>query len=100
MEKDAAILELIAWLKERAGDAFRIVDNWEADRRAIGFASSNASSQLAYVLSLGPDRFHVTLETAPLSNSSLPFEQVGQYEAINREQVLAILTQHLRLTPR
>jgi hypothetical protein len=87
-------------LRERTGDAFQIVDHWEADRRAIGLAACDDASQLAHVLSLGLGHFHVSLETAPLQGSSLLYEEIGRYDAINREQILAILTQHLGLAER
>ncbi len=95
MDKDVPILELLTWLRERTGDAFQIVDHWEADRRAIGLAACANASQIAYVLSLGLGLFRVSLETAPLQGSSLPYEEIARYDAMSREQVLAILTQHL-----
>jgi hypothetical protein len=35
MEKDAAIVDLLAWLRGRVGDGFRLADHWEGDPCAI-----------------------------------------------------------------
>jgi hypothetical protein len=97
MEKDATVMELLDWLRERLGNAFTVTDNWEPDLCAIGISAPDDPAQLVYILTWGrpAGRYAVELETAPPEGSDLPFQTVGRFDLISREELLGIVTKHL-----
>jgi hypothetical protein len=100
MEKDMAIKELLRWLHQQLGNRFAVTDHWEDDLCAIGISSPEDPPQLVYILSFGqPARQHkVELESAPFPGSDLPFRTVGRFELVRRENLLAIIKDHLQLS--
>ncbi len=97
-DKDAEILEVLSWLKDRLGPRFRLMDHWGADRSAIGIAAISDPTQLVYIASLGqPARYSVELESAPTPGSDLPYSTVGQFNGVDREELARLVAQHLAL---
>jgi len=77
MEKDATIAELLSWLRQRLGNKLVVTDHWDADLCAVGISA--------------PD------ESAPLPGSDAPYQTVGQFQAVTREDLLQIVEDHLRI---
>ena len=100
MEKDATITELLSWLRQQLGDKFVVNEHWEADLCAVGISAPNDPAQLVYILSWGRPAGHydVELESAPLPRSDAPYQAVGKFQAVPREEVLPIIEGHLRLS--
>lgn len=100
MEKDATITELLDYLRERLGNAFAISDRWEADLCAIGISAPTDAAQLVYILTWGrPSGYYaVVLETAPPTGSELPYEDIGEFDLVSRDELLGIVKKHLRIS--
>jgi hypothetical protein len=100
MEKDATITELLDWLRERLGNAFAITDHWEADRCAIGISAPADPAQLVYILTWGRPSGYcaVELEAAPPPGSEMPYEDIGKFDLVSRDELLGIVRKHLRIS--
>jgi hypothetical protein len=100
MEKDAAIIELLDWLRERLGNSFTVTDHWQVDQCAVGISTLTDPAQLVYVLSYGgPEgRYSVHLESAPQHGSEMPYQTVGKFDSVSREELLGIVTNHLGIS--
>jgi hypothetical protein len=99
MEKDATIAELLSWLRQRLGNKLVVTDHWDADLCAVGISAPDESAQLVYISSWGRPVGHygVELESAPLPGSDAPYQTVGQFQAVTREDLLQIVEDHLRI---
>ena len=99
MEKDPQIIDLLNWLHERLGDQFAITDHWEGDLRAIGISASEDPTQLVYILSheCPTGSYALQLESAPRPGSKMAYQDAGKFDSVSREELLAIVTQHLRI---
>jgi len=97
MEKDADITQLLAWLRQRLGNGFVVADHWNIDLRATGLSATNDPSQLVYVSGLGPDRYFLELESAPLPGSNVPYRVLDRYDSVSRDELLDIVCHHLRV---
>jgi hypothetical protein len=55
---------------------------------------------LVYVLSYGgPEgRYSVHLESAPQHGSEMPYQTVGKFDSVSREELLGIVTNHLGIS--
>jgi len=100
MEKDTTITELLSWLRKRLGNKFVVTNHWDADLCAVGISAHNDPAQLVYILSWGrpPGHYGVELESAPLPGSAAPYQTVGKFQAVPREELLRIILDHLRLS--
>jgi hypothetical protein len=100
MEKDATVTELLSWLRQRLGNRFVVTDHWDADLCAVGISAPNDPAQLVYISSWGRPAGHygVELESAPLPGSDAPYQTVGEFQAVNREELLRIVENHLRIS--
>jgi hypothetical protein len=99
MEKDPEIIELLEWLRDRLADSFAVSDHWEADPCAIGLSSPEDASQLVYISNSGTpsESYAVELESAPAPDSDLPYRTVGRFDLVSRQELLGILTAHLKI---
>ncbi len=98
MEKDISIIELLDWLRERLGNTFNVTDYWEADLCATGISAPDEPAQLVYVSCGGPGtHFSVQLESAPKPGSEIPYQTVGKFDSVSREELLGIVIKHLRI---
>ena len=90
MEKDAAIIELLQWLRQQLGNSFMITDHWEGDLSAVGISSPDDPSQLVYMLSFGrpAGRYAVELESVPVAGSDLPFRSIAKFDLVSRKETL------------
>lgn len=95
-QKDASILAFLdkAAIKARG---WVVVDHWEADRRAIGFAANDEPSRLAYLSTWQkpPGRCYVELEGKP-KDSSAGYLTEMVVEDCDFDEALAIIGDHLR----
>jgi hypothetical protein len=100
MEKDRSIVDLLDWLRETLGDAFVVTDHWEADLCAVGISAPRDPARLVYILTWGRPQGHyaVELETAPLPDSQEPYENVGKFDLVSRDELLRIVRKHLRIS--
>ena len=100
MEKDATITELLDWLRERLGAAFAVSDRWEGDLCAIGIYAPADPAQLVYILTWGRPCGYcaVVLEAAPPPGSELPYEEIGEFDRVSRDELLGIVKKHLRIS--
>jgi hypothetical protein len=98
MNKAKEIQAVLAWLREQLGDRFVVIDHWDADLNAIGVASPEDPHRLVYICagSEEPERYFVELETAPSEGSDLPYESVGKFTSVDREQLARIVKDHLK----
>jgi len=98
--KDATITELLAWLRERAGNAFSVIDHWESDACAVGVSALDDPSQLVYISTYGRAAgfYTVQLETAPPRGSDQPFQTVGGFGPVTREELAGIVAKHLGIS--
>jgi hypothetical protein len=99
--KDDEIRDLLIWLRNQLGPAFVVTDYWEADRSAIGVAKTDDPKQLVYISSRGDatGEYFVELEAAPDDGSEFPYAMVGRFHAVDRQQLLQIVSQHLHTGP-
>jgi hypothetical protein len=90
--KDAEIRNVLSWLSNRFGPNFLVVDNWEADRYAIGVAAIHDPKRLVYISSWGRPTGHysVELETAPTQGSEIPYTSVGKFDNVDRKNSRAL----------
>jgi hypothetical protein len=98
MTKDPSLDRLIARLRADLGpDTFDIVDHWDGDRHATGFAAPRDHRVLAYVsvLSNDTDAIFVERELPPEPGSDLPYQTVGNSSAITYDELVDILRKHL-----
>jgi hypothetical protein len=100
MQKDPTITELLNWLRQQLGNTFAVADRWEADLCAIGISAPGDPAQLVYILSWGrPAGYYaVELESAPLPGSERPYEDVGKFDHVGRDELLGIIKKHLRIS--
>jgi|SRR5580700_4002603 hypothetical protein len=99
MEKGQAIIEVLDWLQHRLGDRFTVTDHWEADLCAIGISAPDDPARLVYILVIDAiaGRFAVELESEPSSGSGLPYRTISKMDSVTREDLLGIITKHLRI---
>jgi len=100
MQKDATIIELLDWLRERLGDAFAINDHWEGNLCAIGISAPGNPAQLVYISTWRrPSGYYaVELESAPPPDSEMPYEEIGEFDFVSRDELLGIVKTHLRIS--
>lgn len=97
--KDDEIRDLLTWLRNRLGQSFVVTDHWEADRSAIGVTAPDDPTQLVYISSCSrpAGTYFVELEAAPATGSEFPYTMVGRFNAIDREQLLRVVGEHLHV---
>ena len=96
--KGDEIKDLLSWLGARLGQSFAVVDHWEVDPSSIGVAATDDSKQLIYISCFGrpTGRYFVELETESDDGPHIPYVMVGRFDNVDREQLLRIITEHLR----
>ena len=88
---------VIGWLREHSDVQFVVIDHWDADQNAIGMASPDDPRRLVYIAWYQePERYFVELETSPSNDSDIPYETIGTFSSVNREELAAIVKEHLR----
>ena len=102
--KDGLVTALIDTLRSRLGsDAFRVVDHWPEDPMAVGIASPRHAGILAYV-SVTPDLdepYFVSLELPPEGEwADLPYTPGDERNECGIDELVAIISAHLRKTPK
>lgn len=100
MKKDARIVEVLQWLDTTLHGQFVINDHWEADRSAVGIASPQNPQRLVYISTwkTSPNLFNVAFNVMPCTGSDRPFETVGEFKGINRDELLRLTKQHLGIS--
>jgi hypothetical protein len=100
MQKDATIIEVLSWLRERLGSAFAITDHWEIDLCAIGISAPADPAQLVYISTWRrPSGYYkVELESASPPGSEMPHEDNGKFDLVSRDELLGIVKTHLRIS--
>ncbi len=96
--KEDRIRDLLRYLESELGQTFLIMDHWDCDKTPIGIAAANNPHQLVYIsLNDSPaNTYFVELETAPTEGSDFPYTVAGTHKTVNREQLLQIVSRHLR----
>ncbi len=97
--KDKSITDVVRWLEENLGCDLLAVDHWDADLFAIGIAPVERPRRVVYISKFGcsPDRYFAELEDTPPEGSDLPYACLGRRAEVNREALLGIVREHLRL---
>lgn len=98
LNKHPGVIELLDQLREvLGGAAFRVVDHWEADLRAVGVAHPRNQHLLA-CLALGerPGSYDIHLELPATDRSELPWTEAGSYTDVPFSELVRIVREHLR----
>jgi hypothetical protein len=95
--KDTRVTATLIELERRLGQgAFRIVDHWEADLRAIGIAHPHDDHRLAYIAMGEVDAtYFLELETAPAPGSELPYAVMGKFHSVTFDELAMLIAGHL-----
>jgi hypothetical protein len=98
LNKDPAIVELLAGLREALGAAaFMVVDHWEADPCAVGVAHPRNQHVLACLaLGANPGSYDIHLELPAPDRSELPYAAAGGHAEVSFAEVVGIVRGHLR----
>ena len=102
LDKDPAIIELLARLRERLGpDAFVFADHWEPDLCAVGIASPRNTGVLVYLSTFNqlPGRYDVELELPPEPGQDLIYREAGKHRDVDFEALAEVVGRHLSLAP-
>jgi hypothetical protein len=101
MEKNVAILRAVDHLRQALGDAsFKIVDHWEADRTAVGFAHPQDLKRIVYIACSNPSHpaYSGFLERGINGGDESAFEHCGSFTGVRLDELVAIVSVHLRAT--
>jgi hypothetical protein len=99
MQKDAAILSALDYLRHRLGhDSFKPSDHWAADRTAVGIAHPADPACLVYIAysDQTSPRYTAILERRSPSGIQPPFEDCGRFNELDLEGLVAVVSAHLR----
>jgi hypothetical protein len=98
VKKDARIEELLAWLREKLGDRFRVTDHWDADSEAVGISTSDAPWRLVYIRVHGRPAglYDVRPEPPDLSRPDPSSPSQSAQLPVTREELLDIAVRHLQ----
>jgi hypothetical protein len=102
VDKQRRLLRFLTRLrKELGGDAFDIVDRWDADLCAVGIASPSNHAVLAYISTwrMPPGRITVHLELPATPGSDMPYTPGAEYDAVTTEEAISIIAAHLFGSP-
>ncbi|WP_155888834.1 hypothetical protein [Inquilinus limosus] len=98
MQKDAAILNALDYLRDHFGEAsFVLADHWAADRRAVGVAHPAQPDRLVYITFSNHDclTYSAILECRSASSIEPAFEHCGSFEGLSLEGLAATVSAHL-----
>ena len=96
LDKEYRILKLVDDLCLQFGkDAFKIRDNWESDKTAIGFVDISEKYLVYISADSEGDTFYVSLENPPIDSDN--YKPAGDYFDIQLEEVFSIFNKHLRI---
>jgi hypothetical protein len=95
--KDRRVTTTLVELERHLGQgAFRIVDRWEADLRAVGIAHPNDEHRLAYIaVNEVDDTYFLELETASAPDSELPYAMTRKFHAVTFDELAMLIAGHL-----
>ena len=99
LNKEESIKDVISKLYERLGENyFDIVDHWKDDLAAIGIGSPYNNKILAYISTCGNEKgfYDIHLELPPSGDDDFPYEDAGQFNSVNFEQLVEIVCNHLK----
>jgi hypothetical protein len=100
LQKDDTIIRLLTRLRERLGaGAFDVVDRWESDLCAIGFARPDDHRVLVYVCTYERQdgAYFVSLELPPAADSDMAYSSAGERDVASFEELVEIIQRHLFL---
>lgn len=97
LNKDGRITRTLIELERRLGpDAFRIVDHWDADFRAIGIARPGHEEILAYVaVGDAENSYYLELEASPAATSELPYALAARLHSLTFDELVMHIARHL-----
>jgi hypothetical protein len=98
LQKDVHILTMLANLRQRLGPgAFRVVDHWDADLRAVGIAHPRNEHILAYIADVDAEgRFYVELEISAPAGSQVPYSVAGRHRSVSFDELVTLVAEHFR----
>ncbi|WP_343716734.1 hypothetical protein [Inquilinus sp.] len=98
MEKEAAILTALDYLRRRLGEASSVLaDHWEADRTAVGVAHASQPDRLVYISfgNEGRPGYSVILERRSASGIEPAFEHCGSFNGLSLAALARTVSEHL-----